>query len=325
MKIVANEFVMPIRENWSAHASHLIPLDNGEVFCVFFYGTAEANDDVRIYGSLRSSEGVWSEPVALSEDDGVPHWNPVLFRRNDGSVILFYKVGKTIANWQTRIMLSHDNCRTWSNSYEMIPGDTSGGRGPVRNKPIYLSDGTILAPGSTEQGEWKCFFDRSTDDGKTWVRTDDIRLPAEMLEKYDTLISRGIIQPTVWETEAGIHALMRSSEGFVFRTDSTDGINWTQPQAIELPNNNSGIDAVPLPNGRIILACNPVSDNWGKRTPLSLFLSRDNGFHFELLTHLVTCSRGGYAYPALQYDCGKLHISYTWDRETICYMCFEDI
>ena len=81
MKITANEFVMPIRPNLSAHASRILPLDNGEVYCVFFYGTAEGNDDVRIFGSLRDNRGVWSDPVPLSEDDGIPHWNPVLFRR----------------------------------------------------------------------------------------------------------------------------------------------------------------------------------------------------------------------------------------------------
>ena len=46
---------------------------------------------------------------------------------------------------------------------------------------------------------------------------------------------------------------------------------------------------------------------------------------FELLTHLYTDSRGGYAYPALQYEDGKLHISYTWDRLSIVYMCLTDI
>lgn len=325
MKITANEFVMPIRPNLSAHASRILPLDNGEVYCVFFYGTAEGNDDVRVFGSLRNNRGVWSDPVPLSEDDGIPHWNPVLFRRRDGSVILFYKVGKTIAQWYTRIRISRDNCRTWEDSCEMIPGDTSGGRGPVRNSPVYLSDGSILAPGSTEQGEWKCFFDRSCDEGLTWIRSKDVRLPAELLSKYNDLTSRGIIQPTLWKTEAGVHALMRSSEGYIYRTDSPDGTDWSIPYAIDMPNNNSGIDAVKLPDGRIVLACNPVSDNWGRRTPLSLYISEDNGFTFSLLTHLVTCSRGGYAYPALQYADGRLHISYTWDRETVCYVCLEDL
>lgn len=325
MRIAASEFILPIRSGWECHASHLLPLNDGRVYCVFFYGSREGNDDVRIYGSMRGNDGRWSEAVALTEDDGQPHWNPVLFRRRDGSVILFYKVGKPIANWVTRCMISCDNCATWSESFELVPGDTSGGRGPVRNKAIYLADGSILAPGSTEQGEWKSFFDRSTDNGVTWQRSTDVSLGSQWLGKYDNLKGKGIIQPTLWQTGRGIHALLRSSEGYIFRTDSPDGIQWTEPYATSMPNNNSGIDLEVLEDGRLILACNPISDNWGKRTPLSLFISEDNGESFRLLTHLITDTRGAYAYPALVYENGKLHISYTWDRQTIAYLCLSDL
>ena len=77
-----------------------------------------------------------------------------------------------------------------------------------------------------------------------------------------------------------------------------------------------------LPDGRLILCCNPVSGNWASRTPLSLFESRDNGKTFTLLSHLVTME-GKYAYLALRYEEGKLHITYTWNRKTLQYFCLE--
>ena len=146
MKIIASELILPIRDGWQSHASHILPLPGGEVYSVFFYGSREGNNDVRIYGSLRHTDGSWTEAVPLSEDDSVPHWNPVLFRREDGPVLLFYKVGPNCSTWLTRCRVSTDNCRSWSESFELVPGDVSGGRGPVRNKPIYLADGSILAP-----------------------------------------------------------------------------------------------------------------------------------------------------------------------------------
>lgn len=118
---------------------------------------------------------------------------------------------------------------------------------------------------------------------------------------------------------------MRCSEGFVYRTTSPDGVHWTQPTATDLPNNNSGIDAVRLPDGRIVVCCNPIGTNWGRRTPLSLYVSDNNGIHFTLLTHLYTKSDGEYAYPALQYENGKLHISYTWERKSVAYLCLTDL
>ena len=189
MKILANEFAIPNDPSKECHASHFTVLDDGRIFLVYFKGVKESYDDVRIYGVFREVDGSWSEPVALSEDDGVPHWNPVLLRRKDGSVMLFYKVGKPIAKWQTRVRVSYDGCRTFSESRELVEGD-EGGRGPVRNKAIYLKDGSILAPASLENGEWCCFFDRSYNEGETWERTDNLFLPKGILDKYDDLYCR---------------------------------------------------------------------------------------------------------------------------------------
>ena len=62
-------------------------------------------DDVDILTSVRS-EGGWSEPVRVSADRNIPHWNPVLFRRTDGKIMLFFKVGKKIPMWKTYFSLS---------------------------------------------------------------------------------------------------------------------------------------------------------------------------------------------------------------------------
>ncbi len=64
----------------------------------------------------------------------------------------------------------------------------------------------------------------------------------------------------------------------IFRSDSIDyGATRSVARATSLPNNNSGIDLVSMQDGTLILALNPVNGNWGKRYPLSLIASRDNG------------------------------------------------
>lgn len=324
MKLLANEFVLPFTDGMSCHASHFVLLRDGQVFCVFFYGSAEGKGDVRIFGSFRRADGSWSAPFAISEDDGIAHWNPVLMERPDGSFVLFYKVGRRISEWKTFCRVSQDDCQTWSDAFEMVAGDESGGRGPVRNKAITLSDGSILAPGSTEVGEWKCFFDRSVDGGKTWTRSEDLVITEELRAKYSDLKAHGIIQPTLWESADGVHALMRSSEGRIYRADSADFVHWCPPYPIDMPNNNSGIDLAQLPDGRLILACNPNGKNWGSRTPLSLYVSDDDGHSFSFYSHLITMP-GRYAYPAVRYADGCLHITYTWNRQTIAYMCMSDL
>lgn len=324
MRILANEFVLPVSIGIECHASHLALLPDGRVFCVFFYGSKESHPDERIYGSFREQNGRWTAPFAISEDDGIAHWNPVLFKRNDGAYILYYKIGKTIPEWKTYYRISTDNCQTWSDSFELVPGDTMGGRGPVRNKAIYLSDGSILAPTSTEQGRWRCFFDRSTDNGKTWTASELLSISEEEGKPLEMSNGgNGIIQPTVWESEDGAHALMRSTAGKIYKTDSKDFVNWCQPYPIDIPNNNSGIDAVKLPDGRVFLACNPIGIK-NVRTPLSLYVSNDDGNTFTFYSHLITMP-GKYHYPAMIYEDGCLHLTYSWNFNTIAYMCLGDL
>lgn len=323
MKILANEFVLPIGQNTECHASHFVLTNDGRIFCVFFFGSKEGRDDIRIYGAFRNEGGGWGEPFPISEDDGIAHWNPVLFRKKDGSFLLFYKIGKIIPEWKTYYRVSYDNCRTWSDSRELVPGDECGGRGPVRNKAYYLEDGSILAPASSEQGEWKCFFDRSYDDGATWERTADLSISEEMKGKYDSLDKKGIIQPTIWTSDEGYHALMRSTEGKIYRTDSLDAKKWCTPYAIDMPNNNCGIDVVKHPDGRLFLVCNPTDTN-PKKTPLSIYVSEDNGKTFELYSNLTTMV-GNYLYPAVRFEDGKMHITYTWNYRNVAYVCLSEL
>ena len=316
MKILANEMILPIREGWQCHASHILPLPGDEVFSVFFYGTQEGSSDVRIYGSLRSSDGRWSEAVPLSEDDGVPNWNPVLFRLKDGCIALYYKLGKPpIANWKTMVMYSRDEGVSWSEPAELVQGDDSGGRGPVKNKAIYLSDGALLAPASVERGPWRAFIDYSTDDGMTWEKKP---IPVAEGEEIN------MIQPTLWESSPGhVHALMRTSRGFIYRSDSADGgKSWSVARATEVPNNHSGIDCARLADGTLVLVCNPNGKDWGPRTPLTVFVSTDNGAHFEKALDLET-AEGEYSYPAVIAQGDKVLVTYTWKRKTVAFCVLE--
>lgn len=109
------------------HASTIAVCRNGDLLCCWFGGTHEGREDVAIYSSRRSNEQ-WSEPEKIA--DGVAaNWNPVLFRRDDGVLQLFFKEGQEISSWRTKVMLSVDDGRTWSEPQELVSGDCSGGRG----------------------------------------------------------------------------------------------------------------------------------------------------------------------------------------------------
>ena len=240
------------------HASTLLKIGPDRFLAAWFGGTKEGNGDVAIW-ITRGNEEHFEEPKILAQSEEA-HWNPVLFRVDEKKIIIFYKVGNEISKWRTMYRVSEDNGETFGEEKELVPGD-QGGRGPVRNKPIRLKSGRILAPGSTEQGIWKAFVDRSDDDGKTWNKSQEVAISQleyksgeRTVGKDDSSIpvseqsfyGRGVIQPTLWESIPDqVHMLLRSTEGMIYRSDSKDGGNtWTEAYATELPNNNSGIDMI---------------------------------------------------------------------------------
>ncbi len=295
------------------HASTVLDAGNGELLCAWFGGTQERNPDVAIWLS-RFSNGAWSAPRSVAKISPMAHWNPVLFRDAEGTVYLFFKVGKTEPVWKTYWQQSNDNGATWSAAVELVPGDT-GGRGPVKNKPIILSNGTWLAGASTELHKDVPFADCSTDRGKTWTRSEDW-----VIDKK-ALWGSGAIQPTVWESPAGkVHALLRSNGGRIWRSDSEDfGKTWSPIRATELPNNNSGIDLLRLEDGRLLLVYNPIGKDEGARTPLDLAVSPDNGATWKPFAHLENDPdpETEYSYPAIVRTKSGIAISYTWRRERI--------
>ena len=322
MKIKYNKcFVTDNLPTLNCHASTVLPLENGKVIVAWFGGTKEGKDDVDIYYTVKDK--TFGEIKKISVSDKLPHWNPVLFEHNDKSISLFFKVGRKIPIWRTYRCFSNDNGNSFSTPAPLVRGDYSGGRGPVKNKCIRLDSGRILAPASTENSGWNCFIDISDDDGLTFHKGK--RIPTEYcspLLNTDNGYCRNkipMIQPTLWKSDKGIHAFMRTSKGFIYRSDSFDeGETWCEAYSTGLPNNNSGIDIAKDEAGFLYLVSNPVGENWGERSPLTVQISKDNGKSFN---HFLTLEEekldSEFSYPAIVYRNGHLHITYTWERKNI--------
>lgn len=301
--------VVPTKAKTSTtHASTIVKMINGDLMAAWFGGSGEGDDDVRIWFSVYK-DGAWTEAAQIPSNDTVAHWNPVL--QDYGAFVrVYYKVGEDTENWVTKYCDTYNFGATWTEARELVPGDTTGGRGPVKNKCLFTKAGLLIAPASTEQGEWKAFFDVSFDGGLTWTKTANIVSDAEM------------IQPALWEdTEGGVHAFFRTKSGKIYRSDSTDGgMTWGEAYATDLPNNNSGVDCVMTDNGWLWLAYNPTSIN-GIRNKLVLAVSKDNGATWEEVTVLEDniLIFEEYSYPSLIADGNEIYMTYTYERESISY------
>ncbi len=300
------------------HASTIVEAGDGSMVAAWFAGTKEKHPDVGIWMS-RFLDGKWTAPHLAAKVKECAHWNPVLFIDAERTLHLFFKVGPEIPQWQTWWMSSKNHGATWSEPRELVPGD-AGGRGPVKNKPIILSGGSWLAPASTEYRLWEAFADRSEDQGATWRRSADFQVDRNVFK------GKGAIQPTFWESAPGrVHALLRACAGSAWRCDSEDyGKTWTPVREAGLPNNNSGLDALRLDDGRVLLVFNPIGKNWGPRTPLSLAVSGDNGDTWDLFAHFEDDPPEmdlEYSYPAIVRTRHGIAVSYTHNRERVrCWL-----
>ncbi|WP_152024723.1 exo-alpha-sialidase [Tessaracoccus flavescens] len=271
------------------------------------------------------------------------HWRPMSRCRTGtrssrtrptAEIWLFFKRGHTIDAWTTWVGRSEDCGRTWSELAELVPGDTSGGRGPVRQSPLRIDD-AWLAPGSVELWDpptWDCFIDASTDGGVTWRRTP---VPLD----HATLRGAGCIQPAlVPGTGARLVMLTRSTEGRVFRGATDDPTDWPPLTPTTLPNNNSGIAAVALPDGRIWCAHNEASGDWASRSRLVISSTSDDGLTWQRVTVLedgvaegdgtpvtaaatgvVTDGVGEFSYPAMVVVGDEVWLTWSWQRRSIAF------
>ena len=297
------------------HASTLVALPNGSFAAAWFQGTGEGRDDVAIYGTTLDDTGRWRPPVRWAKVNDLPHWNPVLFLDTPHRLLLFFKVGGPTELWHTWLQESGDGGRSWSTARELVPGAPDA-RGPVKNKPIRLSDGATLAGNSLENDErWCVLTDRSEDGGRSWHSS-------EVIEQVRTPGDLGVIQPTLWEAPAGyVHMLTRSTSGKIYRSDSSDfGRTWTPLYPSGLPNNNSGIDLAQADDGRLLLAYNNPPDG-RSRTPLTLAGSTDNGDTWQNLLELEN-GAGEFSYPAVIY-LGANHFAGTYTNRRKTITCWE--
>lgn len=318
---VTKEFIYTESDFPSCHAATITEYPEGQLTVAFFGGEKERANDVCIWLSRKSlSDTTWSPLENVAGDKTVACWNPVLYTCEDGRMLLFYKSGKSVPQWTGHVKTSYDGGRTWPEE-ESFP---SGMVGAVKNKPVRLPSGRIISPSSIEvklaEGEtgpaWTCHFEISDDDGRTWRKVG----PVASADSID------VIQPSIiLHRDGTIEALMRSRNSRVASTISRDnGETWSEIELTDFPNNNSGIDAVTLPDGRFAMVCNPVASRKGERYPLSVFVSEDARHWEELVTLETEPCKAGYCYPSMIVGSdGALHVVYTWDRRRIRYARIE--
>ncbi len=315
--IITDEFLYEKASFPSCHSATIAETPTGLV-AAYFGGTRERHPDVEIYVS-RKVNGVWLAPVSVAngienEKLRLPTWNPVLYQVPGGDLLLFYKIGPKPSEWWGMMRSSKDGGISWSEAKKLPEGYI----GPVKNKPVLLSNGNLFCPSSKEGNGWKIHFEVTKDNGATW-RT------------IGPLEGAGLdaIQPSILDHGQGkLQIVARSRNRALVESWSADnGETWSPLVKTTLPNNNSGTDALTLKDGRHVLVYNHVLPPGdlakGPRTPLNVAVSKDGKTWYAALI-LEDSPISQYSYPAvIQTADGLLHFIYTWRREKIKHVVVD--
>lgn len=317
--IVLEEYVFKKSPTKDCHASSILELANGDLLCTWFGGPKESDPEVKIWLSRKPKSGTWSTPKVVVDLHGKTVYNPVLVQLKGGEIQIYY-LGGGIDNGQ--YIRSTDNGYTWSDPIQRPQGFV----GPVVNKPVYMDDGTIIAGASLQEPQKRIHVERSCDNGKTWTRTPDLSDPKSGFQ---------LIQPTVLvHSQKKLQLLARPNgkgpDTKIAQTWSEDGgFTWSPVTNTTLPNNNSGIDAVKLKDGRFLLVYNhstredSICGRKG-RGILTVAVTKD-GINWDAAAVLeYRTGAVQYSYPAvIQTKDGMVHITYSWHRKRIKHVVLD--
>lgn len=230
------------------HAAFLSPASDG-LHCLWFGGSLEGKSDISIHRATLA-EDTWQGGEAVTDDPERSEQNPVEFDAPDGRRLLIH-TAQPGGN--------QDACVVRMRELGKEPRDLALPNGSFVRGPVHVrSDGAWLLPlfrcVSRPGQKWTGSHDTaalaiSADQGVTWREID---VPGSIGCVHMTLVPLG---GTRWAA-----FFRRRQADYVYRTDSEDdGESWSEPQATDVPNNNSSISVIRLRDGRLAMACNPTN------------------------------------------------------------------
>ena len=163
------------------------------------------------------------------------------------------------------------------------------------------------------------------------LSTDHVTWKGYTVENSNYLVQPSVIRPVANQPKLIAFFRDRRAEHVYSSVSTDEGHTWTRPEKTVLPNNNAAIQASVLSSGNLAIVYNPTN---GPRNPLRIAISKDGGkswpYYRNLEDHNKIASLPSeetieYSYPSLlQSSDGYIHVSYTYNRDTIKYSKFKE-
>jgi len=327
---IYHEQFISFAETSAVHAPALTQRDDGKLLVVWYAGTREGAKDVAIASTIIDPGTYTLNParhIATRPQTTTDTWryirklgNPVIHQLADGRIMLIY-VSVSFGGWAVsnlNIRFSDDGGQSWGQSQRLVTSPFINISTLVKGTPVNFDNGDIGIPTYHEfMGKFSEFL------------ILDSR--GNIKDKHRISWGRDAIQPVIVPvTSRKAIALLRDSgeinKRIGFSVSSNHGRQWSTPTPLKLPNPNAAVAASRAGN-QIISVFNNHED---ERNDLTLAISNDHGANWKIIHQfeneaLQPGKKTEFSYPYLvQDDKGGYHLVYTWHKQRIKYIHFND-
>ena len=296
-----------------------ITLKNGSIMLIYSHYTGSSSNDhaPAFLASRISHDGgrTWSDKdeVVLENEGKMNVMSVSLLRLRNHRIALFYLRKNAVNDCIPMVRFSDDEGKNWGEPRPCI-NDQQGYFVLNNNRVIQLRNGRILlavslhqTPATTWSQIGKIFSYYSDDNGITWKQGSEIANP-------DAVITQ---EPGVVELKNGdIMMLIRTNAGVQYRSISHDkGIHWTAAEKSNIISPLSPASIARMPGkGDLVLVWNNNDgsnpETKGKRIPLNIAVSKDNGKTWGEIKTIEGDTDGWYCYIAIHFVKDKILLGY---------------
>lgn len=318
-EVIVNQLFQASKKYPRYSEGSILPLNDGSLLYATtqFIGSGSDFAKARIVGKISKDGGrTWSEPHVIQENTGKKNVMSVTLRYLAGPmhekrpIGLFYLKKNTFKDLKAYLKISNDNGKTFGEAIEIT--GPPGYHVLNNDRVTILSSGRWLVPVASTADVHKvnhfvctCFI--SDDQGKTWRQS----------KGSVDYSKRGAMEPEVFELKDGnVLMIFRTQSGHIGSSISKDGgDSWGKPGSwgVRAPEAPSTLRRIPS-TGDLMLIWN---DNFkagaghgGKRTPLTVAISSDEGKTWKLKKNLESNPKHTYSYISLIFHQGRAIMGY---------------
>jgi len=312
-KILPPETVLrldPSQNNPRNSEGDFINLKDSRILFVYshYYGDSGSDHAPAYLAGRYSDDGgkTWTgtDEIILPNEGGMNVMSVSLLRLQNGDIALFYLRKNSTVDCIPMMRISKDEAKSWSEAIPCIT-DKEGYFVLNNDRVVQLEDGRLVlavamheGPGMerNNQGDLYCYY--SDDSGQTWTSSEKVPNTTDIITQEPGLIEM---------SDGRLMMFIRASGGYQQLSYSSDrGKTWSHIEQSNIPSpvSPATIERIPGTNDWLMVWNNndgSIPEIKGKRTPLTVAVSKDEGKTWDYIENIKDDPDGWYCYIAIHF------------------------